>query len=175
MSSTPFSIIDADVFRRLCARFATGVAIASVCDASAAPHGLTINSFTSVSLDPPLVLICIDNRAVILNVFREATHFAINILRSGQQDLSNRFATRTDDRFEDVRWHTGSHGVPVIEGVLATLICATTRRVEAGDHTILLAEVMAGELAAGTGLPDPLLYFNSGYAQLGFAEGEDAS
>lgn len=150
-------------FRQACGQFATGVAVATVCGPSGEPHGLTINSFTSVSLTPPLILICIDYRAQVLQVFLRASHFAVNILRDSQQDISNRFAYRAEDRFAGVAWKPGSTGAPLIDGSLATVECATRQVVEGGDHTILLAEAVAVSSNAG----DPLLYFNSKYHHIG--------
>jgi len=160
MTSHP---VTADLFRRVCSQFATGVAIATVADESNVPHGLTINSFTSVSLEPPLVLICIDYRSAILQRFRRATHYGINILTAMQRDLSNRFATKPDDRFDGLQWQPGVTGVPLIDGALATFECQTRQVIESGDHAIFLAEVVA----AGTGTGEPLLYFDSGYRLLG--------
>lgn len=150
-------------FRHACGHFATGVAIATVSDDSGSPHGLTINSFTSVSLQPPLVLICIDYRANVLKPFLRASHYGLNILRDSQQDISNRFAYRAEDRFTGVAWKAGETGVPLIDGSLAAMECATKQIIEGGDHTIFLAEVVAVHTSSG----DPLLYFNSRYHRIG--------
>ena len=150
------------MFRRVCAQFCTGVAIAAVVDAAGRPHGLTINSFTSVSLQPAMVLICIDNRAAVLSVFREAAHFSINFLGVGQQQISNRFATAPDDRFVGVEWSAGPHGSPVIAGSIAVLECGNVQAIAAGDHTILLAEALYAHVEGG----EPLVYFSSGYVKL---------
>ncbi|MBI4903316.1 MAG: flavin reductase family protein [Acidobacteria bacterium] len=155
--------MDPGEFRRACAQFATGVAIAAACDPAGVPHGLTINSFTSVSLTPPLVLLCIDNRAAVLNVFREASHFSINILHATQEHLSTRFATRPDDRFAGVDWVAGPHGTPLLQGVVAVLECARTQLIVAGDHTIVIGEAVHAAVEGG----EPLVYFGSGYARLG--------
>lgn len=149
-------------FRQACGLFATGVAVATVRGEAGEPHGLTINSFTSVSLDPPLVLICIDYRAQVLEVFVRAKHYAVNILGEAQQDISNRFAYRTEDRFAGVEWTAGETGAPLIAGALAAIECVTRQIIEGGDHTILLAEAVAIHAGAG----DPLLYFNSRYRQI---------
>jgi flavin reductase (DIM6/NTAB) family NADH-FMN oxidoreductase RutF len=146
-------------FRQACGQFATGVAIASVVDASGTPHGLTINSFTSVSLRPPLVLICIDKRSAILSRFLEAAYYSVSILSSDQQNLSDRFAISPDARFEGVRWRPGVTGAPLMEGAIATLECRTTQVIEGGDHLVLMAEVVAVDRAQGK----PLIYFASRY------------
>lgn len=155
--------ISAEAFRRACSQFATGVAIASVIDHTGTPHGITVNSFTSVSLAPPLVLICIDYRAAILTPMMEARHYGLSILRADQMDLSSRFATRPDDRFEGVSWRAGTSGVPLIDGALAQIECAVRQTLDGGDHTIFLSEVIAAEVQEGT----PLLYFNSAYRNIG--------
>jgi len=137
------------------------VVIAAVLDAEARPHGLTINSFTSVSLDPPLVLICIDYRAAILQPFQQAPYFGLSILPEKQQEISNRFATRPEDRFDGVTWREGHYAVPLIVDALATLECRLNRVLDAGDHAIFLGEVLHAELAEG----DPLIYYQ-GYQKL---------
>lgn len=155
----PSSAFPETAFRQACGRFATGVAIASVVDASGTPHGLTINSFTSVSLRPPLVLICIDQRSAILPRFLEAGNYSVSVLSSDQRDLSDRFAVSPDARFEGVRWRPGVTGAPLLEGAIATIECRTTRVIEGGDHLVLMGEVVA----ASTAPADPLIYFASRY------------
>ncbi len=159
MSSTS---LDPLLFRRACAQFATGIAIATTMGTDGRPHGLTINSFTSVSLTPPLVLICIDNRAAVLRAFASSPSFAINILHASQQHLSFRFSQPVEDRFDTLAWRPGSTLSPLLDGVLAQLECRTAQRIEAGDHTIYLGEVVHVALQSG----EPLLYFNSRYAHL---------
>ena len=149
-------------FLRACAQFSTGVAIATVLDAAGAPHGMTINSFTSVSLSPPLVLVCIDHKARILDHFLTCEFFAINILRENQQTLSERFARPGEDRFGAVEWYPGETGMPLIPDALATLECAVFQRTPAGDHTILLGEVVSAVRHDGR----PLVFFSSSYQSL---------
>lgn len=151
-----------DTFRRACSRFATGVAVAAVRDAGGVPHGLTVNSFTSVSLDPPLVLICIDNEASVISCFRDGTHFAINILSEGQRELSIRFATKGMDRFDGVAWTPGVGGAPLIPEALAHFECRKITTVEAGDHAIFIGRVEEMGVREGR----PLLYYASDYAML---------
>lgn len=143
-------------------RFATGVAIATCCRAGQ-PHGLTINSFVSVSLEPPLVSFCIDRGAQALSAFLDAASFAVHVLSASQEDLSNRFARRAGDRFQDLAWRPGALGDPLLDGVLASFECAKWQTVEAGDHFLLLGEVKNIEIQEG----DPLLYFGSRYRRLG--------
>jgi len=154
--------VSPDEFRRACGRFATGVTIATVLDAQGTPHGLTVSSFTSVSLEPPLILICLGHAVTIIDAFRAATHFAINVLSAAQQDLSDRFARKGEDRFNGLPWTAGDTGVPLLPGVLAAIECSVEHRVTSGDHDILIGRMVRAEVADG----DPLLYFASRYRTL---------
>jgi flavin reductase (DIM6/NTAB) family NADH-FMN oxidoreductase RutF len=166
MSSNPVTApqkgVGPEAFLRACAQFATGVAVVSVLDAAHLPHGMTVNSFTSVSLDPPLVLVCIDRKARIREHLLSSNYFAINILRDNQQALSKHFARPAEDRFGSVEWYPGKTSMPLLPGVLASLECATTDRIPVGDHTLLIGEVVAAERHEGR----PLLYFSSSYQNL---------
>src|SRR5580658_5090028 len=115
--------VSSEEFRRACGRFATGVTIATVLDAESLPHGLTVSSFTSVSLAPPLVSICLGHAVSLIDTFRAATHFGINILAEEQQELSQHFARKGHDRFQGIAWAPGATGAPLIEGVLAAIEC----------------------------------------------------
>jgi len=150
-------------FRRACARYATGVTVTTVEGLQGTPQGLTVNSFTSVSLDPLLVLVCIDKSATAHPHFMAARGFAINVLSEDQIALSQHFATYAGDRFEALPWHAGLHGAPILEGILASLECSTWQRVDAGDHTLMLGQVERVELHAGA----PLVYFAGAYRKLG--------
>jgi len=127
-------------FRRALGQFATGVAImtASAGDKLA---GVTANSFSSVSLDPPLVLWSLERKAQSLPVFREAGHFAVNVLAANQVALSTRFASPGEDKFAEVAWIPGSGGAPLIEGVAAWFECVRDAEHEGGDHLILIGRV----------------------------------
>jgi flavin reductase (DIM6/NTAB) family NADH-FMN oxidoreductase RutF len=159
-SQTPS--VDASTFRRLCSRFATGITVLTVCDRDGSRHGMTANSFTSVSLDPPLVLVCIDLKTRILDYLTEGTACAINILTENQQDVSARFASPIDDRFEGVCCRPGAMQAPVLDDSLAVLECVVERLLEAGDHVIVLGRVIGGTVGEG----HPLLYFGSAYRKL---------
>jgi flavin-dependent trigonelline monooxygenase, reductase component len=156
------STIEQHHFRRVCSKYATGITILTVLDAQGAPQGMTVNSFTSVSLSPPLVLVCIDRRTSILNHFLEGTRFAINVLHEEQKDLSTLFARSGFDRFDGVEWRPGETGPPVLPEVLATLECAVTQMVEAGDHVVVIGEALHASWREG----QPLIYFNSSYQGL---------
>ena len=153
-------------FRRACGAFATGIAIATVTGRDGKPHGLTVNSFTSVSLHPPLVLICIAHKAATHGPFASAESFAINILHQGQEYLSAHFASSHPNRFEDVTWSTGAGGAPVLAESLAVLECLTKKRIEAGDHTIFIGEVRHAICPDPATDGGPLMYFRGGYAKL---------
>ncbi|HUP05136.1 MAG TPA: flavin reductase family protein [Bryobacteraceae bacterium] len=158
----PPHAVSGDEFRRASGRFATGVAIASVADAAGAPHGLTVSSFSAVSLAPPLVLICVAHAAASLKLFREAKYFGINVLNDQQQALSERFARKGHDRFDGLDWRPGETGAPLLNGVLAQIECAVHQRIAAGDHDIFIGEMLRAHLHKG----EPLVHFASRYRKL---------
>jgi flavin reductase ActVB len=149
-------------FCSACAKFPTGVTIVTVVDAQGCPHGMTASSFTSVSLAPPLILVCVDHQATLLEHLSPSKYLGINILSEGQHQLSAHFARRGQDRFDGVDWTAGPHDVPLIPGALAALECQIERMVDAGDHAILIAKVLRAEFRDGR----PLVYFGSGYHKL---------
>ncbi len=154
--------VSSEEFRRACGRFATGVAVASVLDGAGTPHGLTVSSFTSVSLEPPLMLICLGHAVTSIDQFRESRHFAINVLAEEQRELSERFATKGSDRFDGLAWERGEFGVPLLTNALATMECAVVRRVTAGDHDIFIGEMLRARVRDG----QPLIYYASSYRVL---------
>ena len=158
----PRPILDPDAFREACSRFATGVAIATVLAQDGEPQGMTVSSFTSVSLQPPLVLVCIDFDSSVHPHFRSNTHFAVNVLHEDQTELSVRFSDLPDGRFEGIDWHSGTTGAPLLRGALAIFECRVRDTVEAGDHAILIGDVIRVESREGK----PLLYFNRNYRSL---------
>jgi flavin reductase (DIM6/NTAB) family NADH-FMN oxidoreductase RutF len=166
MSSDPsrerFAPVASELFRRACGRFPKGVAIAGAVDAEGTPHGLTVSSFTSVSLSPPLVLICLGHEVTSIDVFREASHFGISLLREDQCEISERFARKGEDRFDGLEWRRGETGVPLLEGALATMECAVRQRIAAGDHDIFVGEMVRAEVGDGT----PLVHFGGAYRRL---------
>ncbi len=146
--------------------FATGVTIITALDAAGQPVGLTANSFTSVSLDPPLLLVCIANTAGTAPALRGATHFGVNVLQIGQQPASNRFATKGEDRFANLPWAPGQTGVPLLESSLVSFECEGESLHEAGDHFILIGRVVRAQFEPHR---DPLLFFRGKYRRLHFA------
>ena len=146
-------------FRSALRSFATGVTVVTTRDREGHPSGLTASAFTSVSLDPPLVLICVDHAATAHPDLRERGWFAVNILRRDQETLSRRFAVSGGDKFRDVAWHDSRTGLPLLDGALATLECRIVEAHEAGDHTIFIAQVETASIPGGR----PLVYFHGSY------------
>jgi flavin reductase (DIM6/NTAB) family NADH-FMN oxidoreductase RutF len=157
------SSIAASLYRRTCSLFATGITVITTLDENGHPHGMTVNSFSSVSLDPPLVLVCIDLRNAILGHFLTSACFAVNILAEHQEEVSRRFSSASENRFHGMEWERGESGVPLLGGVLARMECALTKTFEAGDHAVLVGEVRHASWREGK----PLLYFNSSYRNMG--------
>ncbi|HYW47278.1 MAG TPA: flavin reductase family protein [Bryobacteraceae bacterium] len=151
-----------EAFKRACGRFATGVTIASVLDGQGTPQGLTVSSFTAVSLDPPLVSICLGHAVASIDLFRAARYFGVNVLRADQRDLSQRFARKGHERFDGLAWERGASGVPLLAGVLAAMECETEQRIRAGDHDIFVARMVHAHVGEG----DPLIHFASRYRRL---------
>ena len=154
--------IEQQHFRRVCSKYATGITILTVLDRSGAPHGMTVNSFTSVSLSPPLILVCIDRQTSILSHFMLGTRFGVNMLHEDQKDLSTWFARSGHDRFSGIGWTMGETGAPVLPGMLATMECEVTQMVEAGDHVVVIGAALHATWREG----QPLVYFNSSYQGL---------
>ncbi|MFD2262386.1 flavin reductase family protein [Lacibacterium aquatile] len=151
-------------FRQVLGQFATGVAVMTARDDAERGIGVTVNSFTSVSLDPPLVSFCLDRSALSFAAFTGAETFAVNILASDQQDVSQSFARSIgEDKFAGVVCEVDDHGAPLIKGCLAWLSCKRHAIVEAGDHVIIIGEVY--HLSMGHPA-SPLLYFRGKYAKL---------
>jgi flavin reductase (DIM6/NTAB) family NADH-FMN oxidoreductase RutF len=151
--------VDAALFRQLCGRFATGVAVITARAEDGRPVGMTASSFTSVSLDPPLVSVNIDHGADMHRHLARANRFAINVLESRQEALSRRFAGEHADRFDGEAYRRSVLGLPLLDDVLATIECEVQARFEAGDHTIVVGRVVGGSTAEG----HPLLYYRGGY------------
>ncbi len=156
---------DPRVLRDALGCFATGINVVTTVDGEGAPIGLTANSFTSVSLDPPLILFSLAKSARSLSIFESAGRFVINVLHIGQQPISARFASPVDDRFAGVDWETWDYGVPVLKGSLASFECSTHAMHEGGDHRIFVGRVNRARFEPPR---DPLLYFRGRYRRLHF-------
>lgn len=146
-------------FREALGRFATGVAVVTAQTEEGEAVGVTVNSLTSVSLDPPLVLICLDRKMTAIEAFSRGQHFAINVLAENQQALSERFAFRRHSGFEGVAFETWNGGCPVIDGCVANLECSRFEVHSGGDHLIVVGRVER----IRTSDRKPLLYFRGDY------------
>ena len=154
--------IDQATFRSVLGRFASGVTVITARDEDGNDHGMTVSAFCSVSLDPPIVLASIWEEAEMWGVLQNAEHFGVNILESGQEAISRRFAEHEGDRFDGIGYSRGASGVALLDGALAFAECRIIARHVAGDHTLFLGEV---DDAAVRG-DRPLLYYRGGYARL---------
>lgn len=152
-----------DALRAALGRYATGVTIVTCLDAEGAPVGLTANSFSSLSLAPPLVLWSLRRESPNLAAFEQATHFVVNVLAESQVDLSRRFAAPIDDRFSQGTWSTGAGGAPVLSGCAAVFECATHARLDGGDHRLYIGRVLRLADLSVT----PLLFYSGHYRMLG--------
>lgn len=153
--------IDQEEFRRVLGHFASGVTVVTT-QFQGSNYGITVSSFASLSLDPRLVLICIDHQVASLQAIRSAGFFAVNVLDQDGEHLSRRFASHETDKFSGVAYRIGLTGAPLLDDALAILECAVSGEVEGGDHTIFMGEVRATATRTGK----PLLYYRSGYHQL---------
>jgi len=157
--------IDTDLFRRLMGNFATGVTVVTTA-VDDRYHGFTANAVSSVSLEPLLLLVCVDKRAHACRELERAQIFGVSVLAAGQTEISNVFAKSAPPAERSLRgvpFRLGETGVPLLAGSLAWLECRVHERIDAGDHTIVLGKVVAG--AAGEPEP-PLLYFRGRYSRL---------
>jgi flavin reductase (DIM6/NTAB) family NADH-FMN oxidoreductase RutF/pimeloyl-ACP methyl ester carboxylesterase len=154
---------DPRVLRDALGCFGTGIVIAATLDSDGNPVGLTANSFSSVSLEPPLVLFCLARTSGSLPHFDQAKSYSVNVLHIGQQPTSVRFSRRSDERFEATAWESWETGAPIISGSLASIECVPHARYEAGDHIIFIGEVRQARFEPQR---DPLLYFRGKYRRL---------
>lgn len=152
--------LDTRAFRDALGRFATGVAVVSAVGRDGAPIGMTINSFASVSLEPPLVLWSLDRGSPRFDDWLACSHYAIGVLSEDQVALSNHFATPSDNKFAELEWRAGAGGAPLLPGMQATFECANETRHDGGDHVIFLGRVEAFDASSG----DPLLFVGGQYA-----------
>ena len=154
--------VDADQFRQLLGRFATGVTVVTTRSATGAPLGMTASSLASVSLDPPLLLVAVDRGNDMHDALKTAPHFAINILTADQEILSRRFASTDPNRFDGVGYREGRNGLPLLNDVVAHIECAMHGAVPGGDHTVYFGLVTGGDVTDAR----PLIYYRSGYGSL---------
>ena len=156
-------MIDNKTLRRAFSRFATGITVVTIADSDSLAYGVTVNSFSSVSLDPPLVLWSLGDATYSLDQYINADAYAINVLSADQQDVSNNFAALGDfDRFESIPHRLSERGLPLIDGCLARFHCQKYTIERVGDHWLFIAEIFEAEDNDGL----PLIYYNSGYRSL---------
>lgn len=161
MSAIPLPF-DSSTFRRTLGMFATGITVVTTRTQEGALFGLTVNSFNSVSLTPPLVVWCLNTSSAARAAFENSTHYAINVLAESQQGVSNLFAGKREDKFEQVAWEPGLDGAPLLAGCCAVLEVRNRRCWEEGDHLMFIGEVVRCERNEVA----PLLYFNGAYHAL---------
>jgi flavin reductase (DIM6/NTAB) family NADH-FMN oxidoreductase RutF len=154
--------VSKDEFRTALSRFLSGVTVVTTLSDDNRPAGITVSAFSSVSLDPPLILACIDKRASLHAHLTEGTHFAVNILADHQQEVSRLFASRDENRFEGAQYRQGLHGAPLLEGALAYIECRVVHAYPGGDHTIIVGEVESTSVADHR----PLAYYRGNYSGL---------
>jgi len=155
--------IDKNELRRVMGHFATGVTVITSLRKSGELHGLTANAFTSVSLTPPLLLICVDKKAESYQCFEESGVFTVNILAADQEDVSRKFAVSGGEKFEGVSYRAGANGAPILAGTIGYIECKVVSTYDGGDHTIYVGEIEQAE----TREAKPLLFFRGGYREMG--------
>ncbi|HEV8342833.1 MAG TPA: flavin reductase family protein [Candidatus Binatia bacterium] len=148
--------------RNVMGHFATGVTVITTLDKDANPSGLTANAFTSLSLDPPLALICVDKKAHCYSCFDESKIFAINVLSEKQEEISRRFATKGVEKFNGIKWHRSENGCALIDGAIGHIECRVVRTHDGGDHTIYIGEIVSANTSEGR----PLIFFKGQYHRL---------
>jgi len=162
-------VISPDDFRRVLGHFCSGVTVITTMDAEGRPAGLTASAFTSVSLNPPLILVCVSHDAHSYPALAKAKHFAVNILAGHHEHVSTRFATKPvkhpSEKFEGIDFRQSALGLPVLKDSLAELECEVVHSYPAGDHTIFVGRVEAAESRGETGL-EPLLYYRGKYRRI---------
>lgn len=153
-------MVDTNDFKAAMGSFPAGVVIATTIDADGKPWGFTASSFSSVSLDPPLVLVCLADSAECFEAFRTAKHLAINILPTGADALAKRFASRGADKFAGDDFITGAHGLPLVRGALANLVCSKFASYEGGDHDIIVGRVEEAKVDASA---DAMVFYRRAF------------
>jgi flavin reductase (DIM6/NTAB) family NADH-FMN oxidoreductase RutF len=158
-------MITTDLYRQVMGNWGTGITIVTTKDKNDQPYGLTVSSFTSVSMDPILVLVCLDDRLSGLQFFKDSMKFGVSILSESQQEVSRMFAKKDTARPPEL-YFNGETGIPLIRDSLVTLECETVDVYPGGDHSIFLGKVVAAELHGAMQGVKPLLYFRGKYERL---------
>jgi len=162
MSAQEIIGFDSTTFRRTLGMFATGIAVITACTRDGKPIGLTVSSFNSVSLDPPLIVWSLSNNSTLRSELEECSHYAVNVLSEDKEHISNLFSSRREDRFADLIWEAGLGGAPLLAGCCAVFEVANALRYPGGDHVIFIGEVERCE----RGEQAPLVFFNGKYRKL---------
>jgi flavin reductase (DIM6/NTAB) family NADH-FMN oxidoreductase RutF len=142
--------------------FATGVTVITTKDQQGSPNGLTANAFLSLSLNPPLVVICVDKTAQCYGCFECTNGFTVNFLSEKQEEISRRFATKGIDKFAGLRWKEGSNGAAILDGVLGYVECKIKECHDGGDHTIVVGDIIEAHASGER----PLIFFKGRYQRL---------
>ena len=153
--------VDEGTFKLAMSHFASGITVVTT-EHAGRRYGMTVASFASLSLRPPLVVICIDKNVQSHDAIAASKKFGVSILAEGQEDISNRFAAKSDDKFTGLQMTTGSSGVPLVPGAICAIECQVREQLPGGDHSIFVGEVTAVDAAGGR----PLVYFRSAYRQI---------
>lgn len=155
--------VDRDAFFQIMSAFPTGVAIVTTLEADGTPRGLTTNAVTSVSADPPLLLICVDRNSRTLPALRQRRRFVVNFMRDDHAEICALFASKTEDKFSQIAWTPGVDGVPILhEGAVAHAECTTHDELEIGDHVVVTGLVEAGSPPTADDVP--IVWFRRGFA-----------
>jgi flavin reductase (DIM6/NTAB) family NADH-FMN oxidoreductase RutF len=152
-----------ELFKEIASRWLTGVAVVTATAGDGEPHGMTMSAVTSLSLDPPQFLCCMDRRARTLAAIAESRAFCIHFLNHDQQHISANFARPHPDRFAGIPYRLGHTGSPVLDGVIAFVECRLAEIHPGGDHSIVIGDAISGDVSGG----DPLAYFHGHYHKLG--------
>ena len=154
--------ISKNEFRHALGRFASGVTVITTKDKSGRRHGITVSAFSSVSLEPPLILVCIEKRTGSHQAFVESEFFNVNILEESQQHFSDHFASQLPNKFDGIECFETARGLPFLKDSLVHLECRLAHAHESGDHTIFVGEIQTSSVRDGK----PLVYFHGGYRKL---------
>ena len=154
--------VSSDEFRSILGRFPSGVSVVTTTAADGSDQGMTVSAFCSLSLKPPLVLVCIEKTASVHNALTSSSAFIVNILSEKQEQIARRFSIVDIDRFEGVGFSRSRNGIVVLDDALGVIECNRFSLHDGGDHTIIVGEVEAGRAETGA----PLIYYRGGYAQM---------
>lgn len=156
--------VDADEFKQALQNWASGITVVTTKSTRFGILGMTATAFSSVSVDPPQILVCINDTAITIEGIRESKHFAVNVLNAGQQLISNQFASgdNPQQRFESVTWQEGASGTPILDDTLASIECTVDQIIKSGTHWIVIGEVQNTICRAG----EPLLYYKGAYREI---------